>query len=73
MKKVQEMLKFMNQEDRRVGTCTVCRLYVQVDWGHKDLGFQVHPQQQVLEARVVSPVQSIKFFLFPGFSYTLPC
>ena len=33
MKKVQEMLKFMNQEDRRVGTCTVCRLY-----GHVDLG-----------------------------------
>jgi len=31
MKKVQEMLKFMNQEDRRVGTCTVCRLYGQVD------------------------------------------
>ncbi len=27
MNKVQEMLKFMNQEDRRVGTCTVCRLY----------------------------------------------
>ncbi len=30
MKKVQEMLMFMNQEDRRVGTCTVCRLYGQV-------------------------------------------
>ena len=30
MKKVQEMLKCMNQEDRRVGTCPVCRLYGQV-------------------------------------------
>ncbi len=27
MKKIQEMLKSMNQEDRRVGTCPVCRLY----------------------------------------------
>ncbi len=27
MKKIQEMLKSMIQEDRRVGTCTVCRLY----------------------------------------------
>ncbi len=49
MKKVQEMLKFMNQEDRRVGTCTVCRLHVQVDCGYKDLGFQIHPPQQVVE------------------------
>ncbi len=27
MKKVQEMLKFMNREDRQVGTCPVSRLY----------------------------------------------
>ncbi len=43
-----------NQLSTLAGTCTVCRLYVQVDWGHKDLGFQIHPQQQVLEARVVA-------------------
>ncbi len=32
----------------------ISRLYVHVDLGHTDLGFQIHPPQKVVEARVVA-------------------